>query len=102
MTDTMTTERPSLDADRVVDPGLFSLEDVEIALWRAGGTAVVSLSIRGHWLRILEADMGNMFFESIEGPTLRAAWRKNHMARRLFKRFNAKRPALDAIAGADR
>lgn len=57
----------------------------EITLWRDGSRAVVSISILGRSFRVLEAPLGELFFESISGEQLRALSRADYMARRTFR-----------------
>jgi hypothetical protein len=54
----------------------------ELILWRDGHKAVVTLTINGRSVRILEADCREMFYETANADMLREASRQDDLARR--------------------
>jgi hypothetical protein len=50
----------------------FALKFEALTLWRDGNLAVVSVSINGRWVRVLSADVRELFFEDCDAETLRA------------------------------
>lgn len=75
----------------------FQLRKLEgLTLWRDGHMAVVTLTLGGRAVRILEADCREMFFEEIGAGVLRELSRDDFMARRANKR-NDSRPIGQAL-----
>lgn len=60
----------------------FQFRCNELILWRDGHTAVVTLTINGRSVRILEADCREMFFETASADMLRELSRVDYLARR--------------------
>lgn len=60
----------------------FQFRCNELVLWRDGQKAVVTLTINGRSVRILEADCREIFFETAGADMLRELSRVDYLARR--------------------
>jgi hypothetical protein len=68
--------------------GKIQLKCNELILWRDGHKAVVTLTINGRSVRILEADCREMFFETADADVLRESSRVDYTARRRRRKGN--------------
>lgn len=88
-------DRTGLHGAMATDP-LFQFHFDRLTLWRDGNKAVVSLCINGRWLRLVEADCREMFFEEIRCEALRLVSRSDRDMRRRRRRNHERPVRLEA------
>ena len=70
----------------MIRPAKFQLKLNALTLWRDGQKAVVSMTINGRSVRILEADCRTMFFETAGPELLKELSWEDYTARRRARR----------------
>lgn len=81
-------------------PPKFQFKCNALTLWRDGHRAVVTLTINGRSVRILEADCRTMFFETADPELLKDLSREDFLALRRM-RHNLNRPRGDELEAAE-